>query len=163
MIRAPERTCAMNPSTSASDLGWALDGPNRGGSESQGRSKARGRRPVHASSSTAPLRSVRGSTALTACCMACNIAIGMETGPLLRTNLDHPAVRQRYEQIADRLVAELRRGALNPGMRLPGERDLAERLGVARATVREALGALQVRGLVETRPGAGSFIASDAL
>jgi DNA-binding FadR family transcriptional regulator len=81
----------------------------------------------------------------------------------LRTSSDRPAVRQRYEQIADHLVGELRRGALRPGMRLPGERELAQRLGVGRASVREALGALQVRGLVETRPGAGSFVAPDAL
>jgi DNA-binding FadR family transcriptional regulator len=81
----------------------------------------------------------------------------------LRTSSDRPAVRQRYEQIADHLVGELRRGALRPGMRLPGERELAQRLGVGRASVREALGALQVRGLVETRPGAGSFITADAL
>jgi DNA-binding FadR family transcriptional regulator len=72
-------------------------------------------------------------------------------------------VRQRYEQIADRLVGELRRGVLRPGMRLPGERHLAQRLGVGRASVREALGALQVRGLLETRPGAGSFVTADAL
>jgi DNA-binding FadR family transcriptional regulator len=83
------------------------------------------------------------------------------TGPLAKTS--RPAVRQRYEQIADHLVGELRRGVLRPGLKLPGERELAQRLGVGRASVREALGALQVRGLVETRPGAGSFIAGDAL
>jgi DNA-binding FadR family transcriptional regulator len=85
------------------------------------------------------------------------------TGPELQTTSGRPTVRQRYEQIADHLVAELRRGALQPGMRLPGERELAQRLGVGRASVREALGALQVRGLVETRAGAGSFVAADAL
>jgi DNA-binding FadR family transcriptional regulator len=73
------------------------------------------------------------------------------------------AVRQRYEQIADRLVAELRRGALSPGQKLPSERELAQQLQVGRASVREALGALQIRGLVETRRGAGSFVAHDAL
>jgi DNA-binding FadR family transcriptional regulator len=86
----------------------------------------------------------------------------MQNGPLLETGLDRPQVRQRYEQITDHLVGEIRRGALAPGSRLPGERDFAQRLGVARATVREALGALQLRGLVETRPGAGSFVAADA-
>jgi DNA-binding FadR family transcriptional regulator len=73
------------------------------------------------------------------------------------------AVRQRYEQIADRLVDDLRRGTLRPGTRLPGERDLAAQLGVGRASVREALGALALRDLVETRPGAGSFVTADAL
>ncbi|WCB93002.1 Putative L-lactate dehydrogenase operon regulatory protein [Baekduia alba] len=71
-------------------------------------------------------------------------------------------MRQRYEQVADRLVEDLRRGTLRPGARLPGERDLAATLGVGRASVREALGALAVRGIVETRPGAGSFITDDA-
>src|SRR3954452_21611431 len=82
-------------------------------------------------------------------------------GPILDTAA--PAIRQRYEQVADHLIAEIRQGRLAPGTRLPGERDLAHRFGVGRASVREALGALQVRGLVETRPGAGSFVVADAV
>jgi DNA-binding FadR family transcriptional regulator len=87
----------------------------------------------------------------------------LATGPILETSSRGPAVRQRYEQIADRLIGELRRGVLRPGMRLPGERELAQHLGVGRASLREALGALQLRGLIETRPGAGSFVTADAL
>jgi DNA-binding FadR family transcriptional regulator len=71
-------------------------------------------------------------------------------------------IRQRYEQIADQLVGELRAGRLVPGQRLPAERELAQRLGVGRASVREALGALQLRGIVETRAGSGSFLAAEA-
>lgn len=85
----------------------------------------------------------------------------MAIEPLLRTNSS--AVRQRYEQIADLLVSDLRRGALQPGERLPGERQLAEHYGVGRASIREALAALVVRGLVQTRQGAGSFFVTDAL
>jgi DNA-binding FadR family transcriptional regulator len=70
-------------------------------------------------------------------------------------------IKQRYEQIADRLLAQLRSGALAPGSRLPGERELALGMGVGRASVREALGWLQVRGLIETRPGAGSYVVED--
>jgi DNA-binding FadR family transcriptional regulator len=70
---------------------------------------------------------------------------------------------QRYERIADRIAAEIRAGRLAPGERLPGERELARRLEVGRASVREAIGALQVRGVLETRPGAGSYVAADAL
>jgi DNA-binding FadR family transcriptional regulator len=81
-------------------------------------------------------------------------------GPILESAA--PAIRQRYEQVADHLIAEIRQGRLPAGTRLPGERDLAQRFGVGRASVREALGALQVRGVVETRPGAGSFVAVDA-
>jgi DNA-binding FadR family transcriptional regulator len=71
-----------------------------------------------------------------------------------------PVLAQRYEQIAATLESEIRAGALSPGDRLPSERDLAQRMGVSRATVREALGALQLAGLVETRQGAGSFVAA---
>jgi DNA-binding FadR family transcriptional regulator len=67
---------------------------------------------------------------------------------------------QRYEQIAERLTADIRSGALPPGERLPSERDLARSLDVSRASVREAIAALQVQGLVETRPGAGTFVAA---
>ena len=70
-------------------------------------------------------------------------------------------IKQRYEQIADRLLAQLLSGALAPGSRLPGERELALGMGVGRASVREALGWLQVRGLIETRPGAGSYVVED--
>jgi DNA-binding transcriptional regulator YhcF (GntR family) len=65
---------------------------------------------------------------------------------------------QRYEQIAERLAADIRSGLLAPGERLPSERDLARSLEVSRASVREAIGALQVQGVVETRPGAGTFV-----
>jgi DNA-binding FadR family transcriptional regulator len=67
---------------------------------------------------------------------------------------------QRYEQVAERLAAEIRSGAYAPGSRLPSERELARVLEVSRASVREAIGALQVAGVVETRPGSGTFVAS---
>jgi DNA-binding FadR family transcriptional regulator len=69
---------------------------------------------------------------------------------------------QRYEHVAERLAAEIRLGAFAPGERLPSERDLARRLEVGRASVREAIAALQVQGVIETRPGSGSFVAPDA-
>lgn len=68
--------------------------------------------------------------------------------------------RQRYEQVADLLAADIRAGRLAAGERLPSERDLARRLEVGRASVREAIAALQVAGLVETRPGSGTFVAT---
>jgi DNA-binding FadR family transcriptional regulator len=67
---------------------------------------------------------------------------------------------QRYEQIAERLAADIRAGVLRPGERLPSERDLARTLEVSRASVREAIASLQVEGVVETRKGAGTFVAA---
>ena len=69
-------------------------------------------------------------------------------------------LRQRYEQVADRIAADITAGRLAPGDRLPSERDLARRLEVGRASVREAIAALQVAGMVETRAGSGSFVAA---
>jgi DNA-binding FadR family transcriptional regulator len=55
-------------------------------------------------------------------------------------------------------LAELiRSGEYGPGAKLPGERDLAKQLGVSRPTVREALIALEIGGLVEVRGGAGAY------
>ncbi|MGB7240747.1 MAG: GntR family transcriptional regulator, partial [Sulfitobacter sp.] len=51
------------------------------------------------------------------------------------------------------------RGILRPGERLPSERDLAERFGVSRPSLRDAIGALQDDGLLAARPGAGVFVA----
>jgi len=51
------------------------------------------------------------------------------------------------------------RGILRPGERLPSERDLAERLGVSRPSVREALAELSDKGLLTTKAGAGVFVA----
>ncbi len=88
---------------------------------------------------------------------------GERTGTVAEVVLEPTGapIKQRYEQIADRLLAQLRSGALAPGQRLPGERELALGMGVGRASVREALGWLQVRGLIETRPGAGSYVVED--
>jgi len=51
------------------------------------------------------------------------------------------------------------RGILRPGERLPAERDLAERLGVSRPSLREALAELQEKGLLTARVGAGIYVA----
>jgi GntR family transcriptional repressor for pyruvate dehydrogenase complex len=60
--------------------------------------------------------------------------------------------------IAEQVLAHVQSGHLNPGDRLPPERQLAEQFGVHRQAVREALSALHMLGIVETRPGSGSVI-----
>jgi DNA-binding FadR family transcriptional regulator len=64
-----------------------------------------------------------------------------------------------YEAIAHELLVLILGGHLAVGDRLPSERQLAARFGVSRPTIREALSALESRGLVETRMGSGTFVA----
>ena len=66
--------------------------------------------------------------------------------------------RRLYRQIADQLRALIERGEFAVGSRLPPERDLAVQLGVSRPSVREALIALEVEGLVEVRMGSGIYV-----
>jgi DNA-binding FadR family transcriptional regulator len=66
--------------------------------------------------------------------------------------------RRLYRQIADQLRALIAGGEWPLGSRLPPERDLATQLGVSRPSVREALIALEVEGLVEVRMGSGIYV-----
>jgi GntR family transcriptional repressor for pyruvate dehydrogenase complex len=61
--------------------------------------------------------------------------------------------------ITRQLETLILQGILQPGEQLPGERDLAERMGVSRPSLREALSAMQNDGLLVTRPGSGVFVA----
>ena len=51
------------------------------------------------------------------------------------------------------------RGILRPGERLPSERDLAEKMGVSRPSLREAIAELQTKGLLASRAGSGIYVA----
>ena len=62
------------------------------------------------------------------------------------------------ELVARRLVAQLSSGALKPGDKLPAERELARQLNVGRSTVREALKLLTLSGLLDSRPGDGTYV-----
>ena len=67
------------------------------------------------------------------------------------------------EETVERLGTAIRLGLLAPGDRLPAERDLAEQLGIARSTLRQALTALTESGhLVATRGRGGGTFVSDA-
>ena len=66
--------------------------------------------------------------------------------------------RRLYRQIADQLRGLVERGEYAGGTRLPPERDLALQFGVSRPSVREALIALEVEGLVEVRMGSGVYV-----
>jgi DNA-binding FadR family transcriptional regulator len=65
-----------------------------------------------------------------------------------------------FEETVERLLQSIRLGVVGAGERLPPERELAERLGVSRVTLREAIRALSDAGYVESRRGryGGTFV-----
>src|SRR5919204_2797634 len=63
-----------------------------------------------------------------------------------------------YEEIVRQIKSMIAEGRLKSGDQLPPERDLAEKFVVSRTSVREALRALESLGLVEIRPGEGTFV-----
>src|SRR5687768_11369832 len=63
-----------------------------------------------------------------------------------------------YQSIAAELLRLIESGEFPPGSRLPGERDLAERFGVSRVTVREAEIALEAQGWLSIRIGSGVYV-----
>jgi GntR family transcriptional repressor for pyruvate dehydrogenase complex len=63
-----------------------------------------------------------------------------------------------YQDLARTLLGELAAGRYPVGARMPAERDLAARYNVSRPTVREAIIALEVQGLVEVRIGSGAYV-----
>lgn len=67
--------------------------------------------------------------------------------------------RRLYRQIADQIRKLIGKGVVAPGERLPAERDLARRLGVSRPSLREAVIALEVEGLLDVRVGSGIYVA----
>lgn len=66
------------------------------------------------------------------------------------------------EKLVQRLGNLVLRGVLSPGERLPTERDLAKMLGVSRSSLRQALKALQVMGVLEILQGSGNYLTRDA-
>jgi GntR family transcriptional repressor for pyruvate dehydrogenase complex len=63
-----------------------------------------------------------------------------------------------YQSLARKLISELSAGKFPPGTRLPAERELAIQYDVSRPTVREAIIAMEVQGLVEVRIGSGAYV-----
>jgi len=69
---------------------------------------------------------------------------------------------KRPRFVIDQILSSIRDGSLSPGERLPSEAKLAELTGVGRTSVREALAALRLMGVVETRVGDGSYVRESA-
>lgn len=75
-----------------------------------------------------------------------------------RAKLDRDSSIPFYQQLKDILLESIREDALQPGDRLPSERELGERLGVSRLTVRRALNDLINAGWLFTQPGKGTYV-----
>jgi len=75
---------------------------------------------------------------------------GMEIAPIKSTRI--------YEEIVRQVKQLITEGRLKSGDRLPPERELADKFVVSRTSVREALRALESLGLIEIRPGEGTFV-----
>ncbi|MFV2033841.1 MAG: FCD domain-containing protein [Halocynthiibacter sp.] len=74
-----------------------------------------------------------------------------------------PFQKIQSEKLSSSVIRQIEllilRGILRPGERLPSERELSERLGVSRPSLREAVAELQTRGLLSSRAGAGIYVA----
>jgi GntR family transcriptional regulator len=64
-----------------------------------------------------------------------------------------------YMQVADWIAGRIERGELQPGHKLPAERDLAAEIGVGYMTVRRAMRELRDRGLIVSVVGRGTYVA----
>ena len=64
-----------------------------------------------------------------------------------------------YVQVADWIAGRVERGELQPGHKLPAERDLAAEIGVSYMTVRRAMRLLRERGLIVSAVGRGTYVA----
>lgn len=74
-----------------------------------------------------------------------------------------PFQRIQPEKLSQSVVKQIEllllQGILRPGERLPSERELAEKLGVSRPSLRDAIAEMQARGLLTTKAGAGIYVA----
>jgi DNA-binding FadR family transcriptional regulator len=85
-----------------------------------------------------------------------NLSAGRYPAPTMRLQAVEP--RRLYLQIAEQIRRRIAKGAVAPGDRLPAERELARQLGVSRPSLREALIALEVEGLLDVRVGSGIYV-----
>lgn len=75
-----------------------------------------------------------------------------------------PVTRSRlYEQVLVQLREHAEAAGLRRGDRLPSERELVERLGASRVSIKQAIVVLEVQGLVEIRHGGGTYLRGDSL
>ncbi len=75
---------------------------------------------------------------------------------------DRPETERVSDRVAERLLDLIATGAIAPGERLPGERQLAQQMGVSRVSVRAALQSLKTQGFLSAVQGGGTRVLSTA-
>lgn len=78
----------------------------------------------------------------------------------MKPNAMHIERKHLKDQIIDQLIAMIADGKLKPGDKMPSETALMEQFGVGRSSLREAIGALSLIGMLTVRPGHGTHVAS---
>jgi len=68
--------------------------------------------------------------------------------------------KKKSEHVAEQILRSIRKGTYKVGDKLPAEYDIAQMTGVSRPAVREALGALRLLGILDSKTGSGTFIRS---
>ena len=76
----------------------------------------------------------------------------------MKSNLMHIERKRLKDQIIDQLIVMITDGRLKPGDKLPSETVLMEQFGVGRSSLREAVGALSLIGMLTVRPGHGTHV-----
>ena len=85
----------------------------------------------------------------------------MQKNPNATPDVPHQDTRL-FRVVGERILGLIRDQQIAPGARLPSERDLAAQLNVSRASVREALIALELTGVVDVRGGSGIYVSDKA-
>jgi GntR family transcriptional repressor for pyruvate dehydrogenase complex len=68
--------------------------------------------------------------------------------------------KKKSSFIADQILRMINSGRYNAGSKLPSERVITEQMGVSRPSLREAISALQIVGVLESRPGDGTYVSA---
>ena len=79
-------------------------------------------------------------------------------GCIYKMEIKSIQTKKIYENIVEQIIMLIREGMLKSGDKLPSERTLAEMFDVSRASLREALSVMEIVGIIDIRPGEGSFV-----
>jgi GntR family transcriptional regulator, transcriptional repressor for pyruvate dehydrogenase complex len=86
----------------------------------------------------------------------------VQEGTPMKPNVMHIERKRLKDQIIDQLIAMISNGSFKPGDKLPSETALMALFGVGRSSLREAIGALSLIGVLTVRPGHGTHVAPSA-